>query len=771
MRLRGRVAVGAIAATLAISALAVGSATRWTALAAALCGLGCGMIHIWSRRELRGWPPLLRLLGVAAAATAIQLVPLPAAVLGALSDKLDLIAANAGALGEATPSMSPITYDPASTWLELAKLVGYVGFAVACMRVAVSSRGRLLIASAIAAVGGAVAAVTLVHELAGAGSVFGLYTPRYATSPPLMGPFLNPNHLAGFLALTGPVAIGLALHHRGRQRLVWSGCAALAFAVGFLSESRTGAVSLLVGLGAIAGLAAPVLHARRQRRRRRQLSSNRAAIVVILATAIAAAVYFFGRGAIDELASTEVDELTGERGKVALWLEAGELIDDHPWTGVGRGAFEQAFASSETGLSFSHAENAYLQVVLDWGAIAALLLAILLALTIRAAVPRARESLIEAGLGAGLLAMLVHQLADFTLELPGAAYPTLAAFAVLSRVEISSARTRVRWRLAAVALGVAVVAVASSPLATPARTETDALAERFRDRDPRAALDPAMAAWKRHPGDFIAAAQVAESLFARGDRRAVAVINRALAINPAHPGLHLIAARLLLASQAPRQALVEYRAAIARATNRAAVIRELIAAFPDPEVAARGLPVDRRFARHTLAPLENFRAAQLGYHWTTRLVELHPDERRFHRSRASYALRTGRLDAAVESARIAAAAGAPDAVLLLARAHERRGEHAEVERVIAEMRHRAPVRQRSQILAESRLLARALGAQGKLTEAERTLYEAVAVAGADRPDAVPIYRDLAQIQEQLGDTAAAAANRARANAIGTNGVQ
>lgn len=768
MRRRERIAVAAIALTVGFAALAIGAATRWTALAAAAMALGCGAVHLRARRQLVGWPPLLLLLGAAAALTALQLIPLPVSVLGALSGKLDLVAGNARALAEPAAS-APLSYDAAATWLELAKLVGYAGFACCCTRVAASERGRVLLASIVAGAGAAVAAVTAVHELAGAGSVYGLYAPRYASDPVLVGPFLNPNHLAGVLALCCPVAIALAIHHgRDKVRLVWSGCAVLIAAVAFLSESRTGGLTLIIGVGVVVALAVPIWRQRRNRKRR-PTTSNTIAIALLAGAAASVTIYAVGRGAIDELASTRVDELTGERGKVAVWLEAAELIPEHPWTGVGKGGFGFAIRSSDSGVSYSHAENAYLQVVLDWGVPAAALLALLLLLAVRAAVPRARESLIDAGLAAGLLAIMAHQIADFTLELPGAALPALIAFAVLTRVELERAPRRARHlRIAGLAVASAAIAAAASPLATPARSETDALARHFERRDPRGALDDAIATWRRHPGDFIAAAQVAEALFARGDRRAVAVINRALVLNPAHSGVHLIAARMLRTSQRPEQALVEYQAAIAGAADRLPIIRELIAAFPDPAVAARGLPVDRRQGHRTLTPLSRLDAAsgdELGYHYTSRLVELYPDDRRFHRFRTGYALRVNRIDAAIESGRFAADGGGPVEMLLYARALDRRGDHAGVERVITELRDRRPVRNRAQVLAEARLLGRALGAQNKLEAAAAVLREAVKTAGIDNPDARPLYVELAVVQDKLGDTRGAADSRTRAKAL------
>ena len=63
-------------------------------------------------------------------------------------------------------------------------------------------------------------------------------------------------------------------------------------------------------------------------------------------------------------------ELLAEGGKLRAWLDALPLLRGHWALGVGRGAFEDAFASYHRlggATRFVYLENAALQVLVDWG--------------------------------------------------------------------------------------------------------------------------------------------------------------------------------------------------------------------------------------------------------------------------------------------------------------------------------------------------------------------------------------------------------------------
>ncbi|HWU90260.1 MAG TPA: hypothetical protein VN253_23510, partial [Kofleriaceae bacterium] len=85
MRLRERVAIGAGLGALATAVLAVGGALRPAQIAVAVLVAVALAAQLPSRRRLERASPLVCALGLAAGLTALQLVPLPDAVVERLS--------------------------------------------------------------------------------------------------------------------------------------------------------------------------------------------------------------------------------------------------------------------------------------------------------------------------------------------------------------------------------------------------------------------------------------------------------------------------------------------------------------------------------------------------------------------------------------------------------------------------------------------------------------------------------------------------------------
>ena len=85
----------------------------------------------------------------------------------------------------------------------------------------------------VAVTAGLAAALTGIHSLLNADSLFGIYGPRHAT-PTILGPLLNPNHLGGLMAIGAVVALGLVFYQRqaAQLRVLWIvitvGCSATA---------------------------------------------------------------------------------------------------------------------------------------------------------------------------------------------------------------------------------------------------------------------------------------------------------------------------------------------------------------------------------------------------------------------------------------------------------------------------------------------------------------------------------------------------------------
>jgi O-antigen ligase len=816
MRRRDAVAIAAIAVTVITGLAALGGAPRWAACLTAGLGLCCALPYALSQRRVdpRGWAraPLLALLALAALATALQLVPLPAALVAALSPVRHALAVDtAAALDAGAPAWVPLSYDWPATLLALATLAGLLGLAYAAMRVAAQAQGRLWLVRIVAAAGVAMAACGLVHRALGLEALFGVYQPAYAT-PAYPAPLLNDNHLAGFLSLTAPLALALAVVSTGVARLGWvAGLTAIA-ATNLLVASRGGAISLAVGLAA--AVAVLVLQRRRRPGQRVARGVLIPAAIVVACGVVLVSVLATDR-IRDELARTSMAELDDPHSKFGVWRASVVLASENPWTGVGRGAFEPAFTRlHESGTkTYSHVENQYLQTVVDWGVpVGAGLLALALWLA-RAAWRRWHEGMIgpggagEAGALAALATLAVHSFADFHLELPGVAAAAIAVLAVLVPAAPASAsaaapgasgaasgaprrrRHRLRawaWRVPALAAGAAVVALAASPAGETARqgqAELEAVlaaaaaadSSNGQRKDQAAAsaegaraiaLGRALVA--RHPADYLLAGLLARAYFRQRDPGAVRWINRAMALNPKHPDLHVLAARMLLAAGRRQQALVEYALALRYTLTPRAILDDLVRHVPDPAEAAAGLPAQRERLPVLTTWLRAMKRTDVALAYARRVYPEHAADFEVQRIVSELAWIERDMPLAVAAGRPAYEHSKHLAqAIVLGQALRDSGQLDEASRVLTEAlelgRYDAPW----QIAQAHAVLSDVQSARGDDLAARASLRTAIRLTPGDAAPAVraQLHRRLARIEERLGNPAGATEARAAAEAL------
>jgi tetratricopeptide (TPR) repeat protein len=812
MRRRDAGAIAAIAVTVVTGLAALGGAPRWAACLTAGLGLGCALPYALSQRRIdpRWWAhaPLLALLALAALATALQLVPLPAALVAALAPMRHALAADtAVALDAGAPRWLPLSYDWPATLLALATLAGLLGLAYAAMRVAADARGRLWLVRIVAAAGVAMAACGLAHRALGLEALFGVYQPAYAT-PAYPAPLLNDNHLAGFLSLTAPLALALAVVSTGVARLCWvAGLTAIA-ATNLLVASRGGAISLAAGLAA----AVAVLVVQRRRGPGQRVAR---AVLIPAAIVVACGVVLVSVLATDrirdELARTSMAELDDPHSKFGVWRASVVLASDNPWTGVGRGAFEPAFTRlHESGTkTYSHVENQYLQTIVDWGVpVAAGLLALALWLA-RTAVRRWNEGMIgpggagEAGALAALVAMAVHSIADFHLELPGVAVSAVVILAVLVPAAPASAsaaasgsprqrprpRLRLRpwaWRVPALAAGAAVVALAASPAGQTARqgqAELEAVLVRAaaddsgsgaRNDDAAAAREGARAIAlgralvARHPSDYLLAGLLARAYFRQRDPEAVHWINRAIALNPKHADLRVLAARMLLAAGRRQQALVEYALALRYTLTPRAILEDLVRHFPDPAEAASGLPAQRERLPVLTTWLRAMERTDVALAYARRVYPEHAGDYEVQRIVSELAWIERDLPLAVAAGRPAYAHSKHLAqAIVLGQALRDSGHMDEAGSVLAEALELGRYDAAWQIAQAHAVLSDVHAARGDDLAARGSMRTAIRLTPGDANATVraQLHRRLARIEERLGNTAGAAEARTEAEEL------
>lgn len=373
--------------------------------------------------------PAVVLLGLAVY-TALQAVPLPASWLTAIAPiNADVWLRALRPFGESPPAWAPISVEPGATVMEALKWSTYA--AVFAISGAVARRaGFRWVALIVFGAACGVALVTLTHGLLGATRVYGFHEPSQPVARWSVAPLVNPNNLSGYLNLGVFAGLGILLSRRESVALrsgVGLGLA-LIVAISVLSGSRAGLVALVLGV-MVLQLSMVV---RRWREARDRPSGAWLALGLpgLLATA--------GGIALAALAANEttLEELTDRSAKkLELFSWTRPLISAHPWWGVGRGAFEGAFApyrGSGGPTSFTHAENFLADWAAGWGIPVTVIGIAVLAWSLgpkRLQVSRGAIRL-SCYIGAGVL--VLQNLADLALEVPAVAVQVATVFGGLA---------------------------------------------------------------------------------------------------------------------------------------------------------------------------------------------------------------------------------------------------------------------------------------------------------------------------------------------------
>lgn len=604
-RLRSRRIRAILGGVLVALPLALGGAHPEVNAGLALVMASLLGLTLWSmrRRSDRRAPITLTVIivGTALTATLIQLVPLPAAFIRVIAPGAhDVLSMSLGP----KYGWAPLSMDPPATCHEVLKLVALscgalLGVTLFRTR---THRHQLLIWISVA--GGTTVALGLLHSLAGLDRPYGTFgVPRDV----LVSSFVNPNHLAGFLGLSGMIAVGLAMDARGKWRAVHLANAVMIGAGVFLSLSRGG---ILAYVGSLLFLGAVVATKR----------ANRIPRVFAVQVVLAGAVLLAGYVAYTEVAG-ELWTL-GEPdvfAKADVWQPAAAIVADFPISGVGRGAFSFIYSKYRLDAlpaTFTHLENEWLQTLVDWGLACGILLllcggAVFLRLLRRAS---ASSDPSYAAAAAAVLFLAAHNLGDFNLTLTAIGVPVVLLLGALTRpsasggsstdesaaapdvaAEPTPARRRVDVRgrrllpLAGV-LGAIAIGAASIAIPHTLRRDTALLIHALGAEPDDAERDRLAASiLRRHPADYLLPLIVAQRLLDEpdGGRLAMPWINRGMYLAPKYSGTHTLAGRALLVLGARTQALDEYRLAAEAAPGRAhTVLNEVWSRLHAPSAIA-----------------------------------------------------------------------------------------------------------------------------------------------------------------------------------------
>lgn len=255
------------------------------------------------------------------------------------------------------------------------------------------------------------------------------------------GPFISPNHLAGYLEMILPISVSLAV--LGRQSHVIKICmgyAALVILAGIgVSISRGGWLTTAI--------ATSILLVFLLRRRSQRIALG----VLLLAIAIAGYWWIKDNLAVQKRLSTtflaggSLDDM-----RFRIWKPAWNMWQDHFWTGVGPGHFDHRFPQyrpENFQMRPIYAHNDYLNLGADYGMIGVILMLAILACTAygifkswryitRSAndlgTRTGRKTPLFLGSSVGLLAIAVHSVVDFNLQIPSNAILAITLLAIVT---------------------------------------------------------------------------------------------------------------------------------------------------------------------------------------------------------------------------------------------------------------------------------------------------------------------------------------------------
>jgi tetratricopeptide (TPR) repeat protein len=563
------------------------------------------------------WPAvtLIALAGF----TALQLVPLPLSWLRSFAPgNADVWERALLPLGE-TARTGSISLDPGATWMEVVRWLSYAGIYTAAAVLAAKRGAKLGIT--IVFVAAIVAALTTIgHGLAGATEVFGLYEPTFRPRPWHVGPLLNPNNLSAYLNLGLLCGLGLALGNEPpfpRWLLAVGG--AVLLGVNVTTASRSGMIVLPVVLLLLASTVEVI--GRRSLQARSMLVQARILVGGTLALGVVLAL----------LAGTQQiwKELIDENlAKLEMWGWLEDMAGAFPWVGSGRGTFESvspAFQPGRASTVYTHAENFVLQWAIEWGIPVAAAALVVLVWQFRPRRLGVGRNLLMAGAWFGVVAVVIQNLLDLGLEIPGLVVALMVVLGSLwgdpKRAMGREANVRLTPRaagtlVAATAAVCVLVLIGAARGATPdLESDREGLKERLlasqppRDPEQRAALrDHLRAAMLRHPADPYFPLLGGMLAWQERDQAPIPWLQRALERSLVNGRTHLMLAQVLMEVPARSQALLELRLAVegdptlvhttaTLALKWATSTDELLATVPTGEGRATSLDALGRIAR------------------------------------------------------------------------------------------------------------------------------------------------------------------------------
>ena len=360
-------------------------------------------------------------------------------------------------------STRPLSVYPYATRMKLFELLCYALVFFVVVNTVRKREHLLWIVVALIAVGSFEALYGLLQYLSGHQHIWSYK--KEVGRDCVTGTYINRNHLAGYLEMVIPLAIGLVVSMRkGDREARYGGLRARLARLGSDSSARqvmVVAAATLMGVAllfsrsraGIAGffLAAAVLWATlrvfRSGKRSRWISAAAVALMLFAGSWLGLSIAFERFGAFFEKGELTLDRVE----RLSFYRGCMELSGRGPLTGFGLGCFVRVFPLEKEAFGgqwwlTTHAHNDYLETLVEAGYPALLIVLAALAGLAAYVLPRCRRHSrsksvpLAAGAIGGIGAMLFHSIFDFNLHIPANAL----TFAILLGIAVSASRLAAR---------------------------------------------------------------------------------------------------------------------------------------------------------------------------------------------------------------------------------------------------------------------------------------------------------------------------------------
>lgn len=323
---------------------------------------------------------------------------------------------------------------------------------------------RLLVAVILIS-GFAVAAIGLVQQVTWNGKVLWFFVPLdwgapNLNRPRMMGPFIDPDHFAAYLAMTVPLFIarawGALARNGGRERdetvpILCSAALVVVVCAILLSESRAiwaGAVLSCVLFAVLASrIRTPTVFRASADGARAWMPWLGLAALAVAAMSIAL-IGSAGRGQVDTRIGQSAAEGLGFWFRVHIWRDTLRMFRDYAMAGVGFGSWAEVFPHYQTGPwpteFLRNAHNDYVETAAELGIVGVAAFAMIgwqIARVIWKRWGRVSPSaqLTLAALVAGMSVELFHELFDFSLTTPAIGFLFTIYAALIVRIAVAGA--------------------------------------------------------------------------------------------------------------------------------------------------------------------------------------------------------------------------------------------------------------------------------------------------------------------------------------------